>query len=98
MSSKGITLQGIDSSWRSEVSNSIIEMGPKLYLLGVFDTAGYAQWIARAHTDYPFIRQGLQIIYALGTGTALEEMRLSKSRMREETDTGAEAMSCGSFL
>ena len=55
---------------------------------------------SRAHIQIILLsfRQELQIIYALGTGAALEEMRLSKSRMREETDTGAEAMNRGSFL
>ena len=36
--------------------------------------------------------------YALGISAAPEETRLSKSRIREETDAGAEAMGRGSSL
>ena len=47
----------MDSSSESEVLNSIIEIGLERYVLEVFDTARYAQPIARARTDYPFIVQ-----------------------------------------
>ena len=47
----------MDRSWESDVSSSMIEMGPERYVLEAFDVAQHAQPIARARTDYPLIVQ-----------------------------------------